>query len=109
MKRILFGSAAAIVAVVGFSAFKNPKSFTTSYYWFEYNTLVQPTTFDIFAANGSLQSTCDGTGAKCEGAFTIAQLTSTHHEQVKTSGGIYPAPNGKTSGGVNPLYYLKVN
>jgi len=35
MKKIIFGSASAILAVIGFSAFKSAKTSTTTYYWFQ--------------------------------------------------------------------------
>lgn len=38
MKKIIFGGAAAILAVIGFSAFKSAKTTTGTYYWFEINS-----------------------------------------------------------------------
>ena len=42
MKKIIFGSASAILAVIGFSSFKSTKATDSTYYWFKLGTNLLP-------------------------------------------------------------------
>ena len=94
MKKILFSSASAILAVVGFSAFKTANTNATTYYWFNVadgsttaTSTTPPTvnnqTATFFQKSQSLSgdgSACSGTGFYCAIGFTA--------KHVQTSGGV---------------------
>jgi hypothetical protein len=91
MKKILFGSAAALCAAVGFSSYKPAAKFTT-YYWFSLIKNVPkaqtPSALKNVDINHSFVTTttttpptgpaCSGTTYRCLAAFTAAQLTAAH-------------------------------
>ena len=87
MKKILFGSAAALCAVVGLSAFKATKF--TSYYWFKTATNYASGTNPLSVLNSDLNGyyaftatpgdPCAQTGSNdCLIGFNANQVTPTH-------------------------------
>lgn len=74
MKKIIFGGASALLAVVGFSSFSATKKFATSYYWF--STAKSPSltivSFERFAQTPGL--TCNGGPDFCAVAYTFGQV-----------------------------------
>jgi hypothetical protein len=96
MKKILFGSAAAICAVAGLSSFKTAKkSFVTTYYWHVIDGSGSKTVFlnadldSYYGTTAPVSNPCTaGTVAKCVVGFTAAQLTGIGSNTIlKTSTG----------------------
>ena len=88
MKKILFGSAAAIMAVVGFSAFKAHKTAVTEYYWFHVSKTGTPAinaafkNVNVISYQGTTTSAsipvvaCGGTTEFCGAAFLTSQVVT---------------------------------
>ena len=79
MKKILFGSAAAILAVVGLSSFKNLKSAQTVYYFkLTHNSSITPGS-PLFNAYGTVSTIapagCAGGANLCIVTVTVGKLT----------------------------------
>lgn len=113
MKKIIFGSASAILAVVGFSSFKSNKAVQTSYYWFQLPAGTSlSVTHPAFAGENAYkgfgqQSTiafdpCTGSGDLCIIGYTLNAIhgftVSGTPTALKTVSSL-PAPYG-TRGGV---------
>jgi hypothetical protein len=113
MKKILFGSAAALCAAVGFSSFKT-SSAVTNYYWFSISknvaksmskpalkntdithTFILSTTTPALPALANFPS-CAGSSYYCVAGFSTAQLTAAHN-YLKTSISV-PTQNPITAG-----------
>lgn len=99
MKKILFGSAAAICAVAGLSSFKSvKKSFVSTYYWEVATGSGGKTTFvnaDLSTYYGTAAPTSNpcnaGLAAKCVVGFTTSQVTGIGVNTIlKTSNGAKP-------------------
>jgi len=114
MKKILFGSASAILAVIGFSAFKTAKTSTITYYWFSFTEEGAPigdpvvlnnsdATFILRATTLSIASSpCNETAvSQCVVGFTASQIftTSAHGHKVLKTKGVDPgvSVNSQTS------------
>ena len=82
MKKILFGSISAIIAVIGFSSFRNTKAFSYTYYWFEPTANIpssnlNPTFAQIGTYKGFISiptGPCTGTTELCFVGYTVGQL-----------------------------------
>ena len=76
MKKIIFGVAAALLSVVGLSAFKKPQKNNVSLYWFftADSPTLTVTSFDQFATAGS--DNCTGGWDYCEVGYTIGQVVT---------------------------------
>ena len=111
MKKIIFGSASAILAVIGFSAFKTAKSTATSYYWFELVNIDQPlgnrTLTNPGASFIKLSQTITAATTPCDEVvnfqcivgFTEGQIFKTTGGAIvlKTAGVVSGAPAYQTS------------
>jgi len=115
MKKILFGSAAAICAVVGFSSFKNAHNTGTLYYFFSTDATVAPsgapaigkqfnhTNLDAnpYQGNETLNTILTETTSGCAGGSNWCSAVFTANQVVPTSTGssIYKliTVNGMTS------------
>jgi hypothetical protein len=95
MKKILFGSAAAILAVVGLSSFKATKRFLVTKYYFQVNSgtdisltnAVAPTQV-FFLAKGQAKPTdpCDDLNQKiCVIGVTVNQVTTLNQTHLANS------------------------
>ena len=96
MKKIILSSAAAILAVVGFSAFKTAKSAGHTYYWFTPTVDDLPAGGAIAANNSNVTpldkilttvafkntDVCEGSGNQCALGFLPSEI-------VKTTSGSY--------------------
>ena len=103
MKKIAFGSVAALCAVAGLSSFKT--SYFADRYYFTAKTGVSKvglTTWKnadvtILAAGSASPSSpgCTGTTKDCVVSFTINQVTATNQTHLKTSV-LIPSQTNKT-------------
>jgi hypothetical protein len=100
MKKIIFGSIAAVMSVIGLSSFKRAqKSFTTYYYWCVSTgsgykvTFLKSDLYEYLGNTPTLYNPCnDGYVGKCLVGFTRQQVTGVGTDtQLKTSNG--PKPN----------------
>lgn len=108
MKKIIFGSASAILAVVGFSAFKSAKTSTTTYYWFtaDADNLTIGVKTDFTNSSAAFANTISSTVApssaicnkeqehQCLVGFTAGQIfiNGSGTKLLKTSGVVSGAP-----------------
>ena len=116
MKKILFGSASAILAVIGFSSFKSNKgSAGPSYYWFEVpGTVLKTNTHATFTQIGgasaflafeqqqNIDVSCPGGNDICLVGYTLGQIrgfSGVTPTGLKTISGVTTA--FKTLGGVS--------
>lgn len=116
MKKIIFGSASAILAVIGFSSFKNTKAAGPSYYWFNASgsalpvstptdiTFSQAGTYVAFeTVSAALETnTCGGATDLCLVGYTLSSISgfnALHHPTgFKTNGSGNPKPYATRGG-----------
>lgn len=105
MKKIIFGSASAILAVVGFSAFKTAKTSATTYYWFQIinpgtglgdNAILDNAEATFIQRSQTLSAVatpCDQVkGSQCAVGFSVGQIfTTTNGAKVLKTHGVDPA------------------
>lgn len=90
MKKIIFGTASAILAVLGLSSLKEAKTSATTYYWFVINSAGQPLGDNQSLSNSdatfrqestsllAIISLCDGEhNYQCAVGFTANQIFTT--------------------------------
>ena len=113
MKKIILGSASAIIAILSSSAFKSAQSSATTYYWFQIKNGGTPIGHNVVLNNSNAtfvqQSTTLLTAdspcnevkvTQCVVGFTSAQIfTTTNNHKVLKTHGVYPATsdNSQTS------------
>jgi hypothetical protein len=95
MKKILFGSAAAILTVVGLSSFKSTKKFAVTKYYFQvnsgtdisFNSAVAPSqVFFLQSGQSAPTNPCTGLSQKiCVIGVTVLQVTTINKTQLANS------------------------
>ena len=101
MKKILFGSAAALCAVAGLSSFNSSRPSTTFYYWRviagsgSKASFINSDLSTFYSTTKPTSNPCASSGTKkCVVGFTVAQITHVSGITIlKTNSGLTPQAN----------------